>query len=443
MSTTSATKTHITPDFYITEAGTSENGEPIILYFVPGNPGLVSYYHSFLSLLASNLSSSTHAVPEQTGASDCSSSSVSTAQDGCNGAAIVERKGASENTRSEQTSDETKDAATRDPDEAYLIAGRSLAGFEIEDATVQSSSNDSEASTDAVYGLSAQVEHVESNLAKIVRKYQDDHITTASATNAARAEKGGAGSSRRPRPKVILMCHSVGSYLCMEVIRRWKEREEERVKAAGKETGAASGDSDEVEIDIIGALLMFPTVVDIAKSPSGRKLTTLANIPYLDHIASHIVNGLLFIMPSPVLRWVVQYVMGSAPKDAVDTTLAFLKSRTGVRQALHMGAEEMEQIGSDKWSDEIWGVAGDVKSQLTKLVFYFGRNDHWVAEQTRDEIIRARASKGDYGPKMIVCDDGIKHGFCIRHNEIMAHKASALIRGIVKDNRSRNNPGNQ
>ncbi|KAI1921827.1 hypothetical protein LOZ12_005180 [Ophidiomyces ophidiicola] len=417
---TSVTKTQITPDFYITEAGTSENGEPIILYFVPGNPGLVSYYHSFLSLLASNLSSSPHVCPDQTGASDCSSSSVNTAQGSNNSASnvgdsgtIVERKGASGNTRSEQPSDETKDAGMRDPDDAYLIAGRSLAGFEIEDATVQSSSNDSEASTDAVYGLSAQVEHVESNLAKIVRKYLHNHITTTSATNAAGAEKDAASSRRRPRPKVILMGHSVGSYLCMEVIRRWKEREEERVKAAGKETGAASGDSHEVEMDIIGALLMFPTVVDIAKSPSGRKLTTLANIPYLDHIASHIVNGLLFIMPSPVLRWVVQYVMGSAPKDAVDTTLAFLKSRTGVRQALHMGAEEMEQIGSDKWSDEIWGVAGDVKSQLTKLVFYFGRNDHWVAEQTRDEIIRARASKGDHGPKMIVCDDGIKHGFCI------------------------------
>lgn len=76
-----------------------------------------------------------------------------------------------------------------------------------------------------------------------------------------------------------------------------------------------------------------------------------------------------------------------------------------------MATDEMRDISTDKWSDDIWGIpCGDVKTP--KLVFYFGRNDHWVAERTRDEIIAMRGKCG--GPKMVVCEDGLPHGFSIR-----------------------------
>lgn len=90
----------------------------------------------------------------------------------------------------------------------------------------------------------------------------------------------------------------------------------------------------------------------------------------------------------------------------------------------------MREITSDKWSDDIWGTAapGAMKpsdktttnpTPSPNLVFYFGRRDHWVAEQTRDELIKARGSFSDQngkrnGPKMLVCEDGVLHGFCIR-----------------------------
>lgn len=92
----------------------------------------------------------------------------------------------------------------------------------------------------------------------------------------------------------------------------------------------------------------------------------------------------------------------------------------------------MREITSDNWSDDIWGTAspdpmnpsGKITTNSTptpppNLVFYFGRGDHWVAEQTRDELIKARGSLLDKngkrnGPKMLVCEDGVVHGFCIR-----------------------------
>ena len=84
-----------------------------------------------------------------------------------------------------------------------------------------------------------------------------------------------------------------------------------------------------------------------------------------------------------------------------------------------MGADEMCTITSDKWSDDIWGTAApttttDDEDQAAKLFFYFGKNDHWVAEQTRDEIIEARGkAEGRKGPEMIVCENGVSHAFCL------------------------------
>jgi hypothetical protein len=70
----------------------------------------------------------------------------------------------------------------------------------------------------------------------------------------------------------------------------------------------------------------------------------------------------------------------------------------------------MKTITTDTWDDELWGVVSaeenhhdsllpatpsrqqDQQDQYTKLYFYFGTNDHWVADETRDELIAARAS---------------------------------------------------
>lgn len=84
-----------------------------------------------------------------------------------------------------------------------------------------------------------------------------------------------------------------------------------------------------------------------------------------------------------------------------------------------MAADEMRDITVDKWNDEVWGISNpEIPSrQPAKLVFYFGRNDHWVAEQTRDDIIRIRSLQAAQckkrGPKIVVCDDHILHGFCV------------------------------
>jgi hypothetical protein len=99
----------------------------------------------------------------------------------------------------------------------------------------------------------------------------------------------------------------------------------------------------------------------------------------------------------------------SFPPPAAEATTNFLKSKNGVRQALHMANHEMQEITTDNWSHEIWGSADAGSSNLT---FYFDKEDHWVANQTRDDLIAARGGNEEWMPKMIV-DEGVPHGFCI------------------------------
>ena len=60
------------------------------------------------------------------------------------------------------------------------------------------------------------------------------------------------------------------------------------------------------------------------------------------------------------------------------------------------------------------------------MMFYFAERDHWVADSTRAEIIKTRGRvDGERGaewkPEIIIEEkDAVVHGWCIRHNEIVA-----------------------
>lgn len=59
-------------------------------------------------------------------------------------------------------------------------------------------------------------------------------------------------------------------------------------------------------------------------------------IPQLALVASLVVKVLAFVFPDWVLRSLVRLAMGNPPSSAVESTLSFLKSERGVRQALYV-----------------------------------------------------------------------------------------------------------
>ncbi|ESZ93157.1 hypothetical protein SBOR_6436 [Sclerotinia borealis F-4128] len=157
---------------------------------------------------------------------------------------------------------------------------------------------------------------------------------------------------------------------------------------------------------------------------------------------------LLFCAPNIVLDFLVRKVTGM-PEEAAKVTTSFLRSKNGIWQALYLARDEMSTITEDKWDSEIWGVEHSELSPSSisppKLLFYFGENDHWVASHTRDALIAARASSqstpasstslvsinASNKPIMMIDKEGIDHGFCINHSEMMATKVNDWIEKII------------
>ncbi|KAF2404185.1 hypothetical protein EJ06DRAFT_578878 [Trichodelitschia bisporula] len=263
------------------------------------------------------------------------------------------------------------------PATSIRIYARSLAGFETALPTPPKP-----------LGLLAQVDAVKAVLRRKVKEVED--------------EVG--------RVKVVLVGHSVGSWILLEIL--------QRVRWEGG-------------VEVVAGVCLFPTVVDIARSPRGRVFTPLLRIPGLPWIAASAAR-VLGLLPVPWFEALVRSVTGMPP-DAVVTTTAFLRSKMGVYQALHMARDEMSLITTDTWDAEIWGAAhpsptGTARSQL---FFYFGEEDHWVAEETREEIIRARGGGEDWRPRMEVDEGGIPHGFCVENGEEVAGIVAGYVRGVL------------
>lgn len=280
-----------------------------------------------------------------------------------------------------QHSDKDKAAAV-----SIHIRGQNLAGFDDGDHDGPF--------TDAnpPHGLDYQIRHVLSDL--------------GSVRVAAEGPRRGTAFD-----DVVVVGHSVGSYIALEVFHRQLQQS----RPPGSE-----------RLNLRAAILLFPTVTHIARSPSGRKLDLIRLAPFLDRNAHRIAKALVDLLPASALRWVVARAMGFPP-HAADATVRFLHSRDGVWQAMHMGKDEMRTIGEEAWAEELWEIAdetvGSRERDVPRFFFYFARRDHWVADECRDEFIRRRREHaqrdGTPGRKkgmtrIVLDEDDIPHAFCIR-----------------------------
>lgn len=170
--------------------------------------------------------------------------------------------------------------------------------------------------------------------------------------------------------------------------------------------------------------------------------------------ASMLVSFLTFLLPIALVAKIIGAVMGF-PEDAAYTTASFVKSPFGIMQALHMARDEMFQIDTDIWDEEIWGAAASAPASKHPhprpiLRFLFARKDHWVADATRDALINSRGrfshSKVEevdglgesWKPVMEIDDrEGWPHGFCIRHSVPVAEKVADYVRDIVGQDMAR------
>ncbi|GAM86714.1 hypothetical protein ANO11243_047330 [Dothideomycetidae sp. 11243] len=324
---------------------TSDDNDPLLIFLITGNPGLVSYYNTYLHHL----------------------------QALCNGQLL------------------SSNSSRRIGVHIYSC---SLAGFETSPCTGVANSQRN------IYDLDQQIEYIDDAL-----EHAGEDVSQRTGTKT---------------PRVVLIGHSVGAYMLMEILRRRK---------AARATQM---------IKIVGGVCLTPTIVNLRGSPSGRKVSYIGSQTYFASAAASLANALLWPFPDALLLRTIKAITGM-PDEAAATTFRFLRSPNGIHQALHMLRFELAQMTIDKWDDEIWGVSESLSNprDKTKLFFYFADHDHWVANDTRDQLIAARASSAKMGeedrPEMEVDRTGLPHAFCIR-DEPVAEKTVGYIQKIVQLN---------
>ncbi|KAK3350556.1 hypothetical protein B0H65DRAFT_517930 [Neurospora tetraspora] len=264
-----------------------------------------------------------------------------------------------------------------------------------------------------------------------------------------------------PFDEIILAGHSVGSFLSLEILHR-------------------SLQSSSSSLPITTALLLFPTIHQMHLSPSGLHLSRIRSIPFLNNHAHVLAKSFVDLVPGFALRWITRRVLGMSEHGS-EVTTRFLQSRDGIWQAIHLGKDEMGEIrdGEGRWgwwssptaptsheqrdeheeqevvAKEMEGIESDwerfdaqirqeheqrkgeeEKRKKPKFFLYFGQNDHWVADQYRDEFIERRKREGhtgkEGGTKIVIDEDKIPHAFCINHSEQVAEKVKLWVEEVVE-----------
>ena len=176
------------------------------------------------------------------------------------------------------------------------VYGRSLGGFEV----------NSTAEKPRLHALNDEIE--------LVWQIIDQAVQNASDHNAEKTQ-------------ISLCGHSLGTYIILCVLERYYSDWHER----------------DISYRIESAVLLFPAVADLAKSPSGKRVRLLLAIPGLPVVVGTLAWALANMIPSSLLKSIVgssstyrEANIKNERDEAAEATVAFLKSRLGVRQTLYV-----------------------------------------------------------------------------------------------------------
>ncbi|UNI17757.1 hypothetical protein JDV02_004077 [Purpureocillium takamizusanense] len=309
------------------------------------------------------------------------------------------------------------DAAAAGPRTAYDIYGRNLLGFS--DAEHEPFAAPGRAGGPQPWDLNGQIDAMYSDVAARSRGRDPAAAAAADCPPPPGPADNMQQAPRIPYDFVILAGHSIGSYIALEVFHRHAQ--------------TPSGGSSHLRLR--HGFLLFPTIVSIGASPSGRRVQALRDVPGLAAVAPHIARLALAPWTEGALRWLIERFMGFSAHAAA-VTAEWLKSRDGIRQALHLGLSELDGVREETWGEELWEVSkeddakgrdGAATSETTpKFFLFYGKRDHWVADHARDEFIERRRQHGKRGGATSIAVDeggGLPHAFCTtEHNSWIVAK---------------------
>ncbi|KAH7334438.1 hypothetical protein B0J17DRAFT_673325 [Rhizoctonia solani] len=201
-----------------------------------------------------------------------------------------------------------------------------------------------------------------------------------------------------PNTKIILAGHSVGSWIVTQVMH------------ARPNTAS-------------GALLLFPTVSNIASTPNGRKLSWLFQRPIPTVISN--LSRLLTFPPFSLVPYTLSYwsKFGDYPPDQLSVIKSLVTSPHVVYSALTMAHDEMQTIGSLGSAPST--VQATCERERSCIYACFAAKDEWVG----DEVSSVKVMLDEH--RVIVRNDDVPHAFCIGHSIPVAETCVEWMREIL------------
>ncbi|CAO3652185.1 unnamed protein product [Cunninghamella blakesleeana] len=217
-----------------------------------------------------------------------------------------------------------------------------------------------------IYGLQEQIDHKIACFDQL--KKENEHINT----------------------QYILMGHSVGSYLCSEVL---KHRQHDN--------------------EIIQLIALFPALREIALTPNGVNITKLVN--RVPHSLISGVAGLTQFISDPIREFITKIITGQKG-HCLKITSHDLLNKSVIDNVLFMAQQEMEQI---KELDHDF-----YQTHVDRFIMYYSKVDEW-APLDHYEFMSEKFPKAT----IYLCAEDIPHAFILedKHADYMADKVIGWI----------------
>lgn len=194
---------------------------------------------------------------------------------------------------------------------------------------------------------------------------------------------------------LIIMGHSVGAFMAQKVAL-----------------------SNNLVGNVVKLGLVTPTIVDIHASEKGVLLTKafywFKNLPELVAWGSDLIFNKL--LPMIFVKVILAILMGcSKDSSPVLASEILVKNSEFVRQALGLASYEMQEIRSD-WVFQR-EVIDHCKRRGIMIWLLFSQSDHWVSNETRDDLIMLYKDTYDGNNINIQVSNKIPHSFVIKHSK--------------------------
>ncbi|KAK7208114.1 hypothetical protein BZA70DRAFT_35168 [Myxozyma melibiosi] len=241
------------------------------------------------------------------------------------------------------------------------------------------------------YGLEQQTQHKVEVLTSLLQKYS--YFSTVDLVN---------------KKQVVVVGHSIGCWMIQRMLAKLAKQQ--------------------IPAPITLAVLLFPTIRDLAQSSSGMALKTISSyVPRLADFVSIFTFYAAKYLPSSALHTIIKLAMRNPPEHALHATTQLVGSPAVVWQSISLGIEEMGIHGerddmAEFFWDGPWGTLHSESSKQGRIVAYFAESDHWVADRTRAEILEAHAKRENVSFNISTAEENCKHAFCVKDSDVMAKR---------------------